>query len=82
MPLLVIKRGRIAHIGLQISLAAVLGDLGQIGCVICPFTEQGMAVDAVVFVPYILAVGDLRGDVFGIGQRGKLTMGVEGHSEK
>src|SRR5690606_36902718 len=82
MPLLIIKTAGIAHIGQEIGLGAMLGNLCQVRRVVGAFTKQGMAVDAVVLVPYVLAVSDLRGDVFGVGQLGKLAMAVQRQSEK
>ena len=52
------------------ALAALLRDLGQVGRVVGAFAEQGMAVDAVVLVPDVLAASDLGRDVLGVGECG------------
>jgi len=80
--LFVVEARRVAHVGLQIRLAAVLGDLRQIRGVIGAFPEQRVAVDAVVLVPHVHAVPHLRRDVLGVGQLGKLAVAVQRKPEK
>ncbi|MNY25099.1 hypothetical protein D3C86_1588570 [compost metagenome] len=82
MALLVIELGGILEEGREIGCAALLGDFRQIGGVIGALAEQGVAIDAVVLVPDILAARDLRGDLVGIGQFGELSVTVDCQAKK
>ena len=57
-------------------------NLRQVGCVIGTFAKQGMAIDAVVLVPDILASDDLRCQLVFVGQFGELPVAVERQPEK
>src|SRR5690606_26227049 len=78
MPLFIIKFGGIAHVGFKIGTAAMLGNLGEIRRIISAFAEECVAVNTVVFMPYIFSVRYFRGDGVGIRQLGKLAMTVDG----
>lgn len=68
--------------GCEVFLTALLGDLGQIGRVVGPFTEHGVAVDAVVAVPHMLALDDLLGQRVCIGEGIELTMAIDRQAEE
>ena len=82
MALLVVKLRRVLEEGSEVGGAALLGNLRQVRGVIGALTEQRVTVDAVVIVPDILATGDLRGDLLGIGQCGKLPVTVDRHAKE
>src|SRR5690606_1448473 len=70
------------HIGLQVRLATVLRNFCQIWCVIGTFAKKRVAVYAVVFVPDILAVSDLGGNILCMSQFGKLSMAIQRQYQK
>jgi hypothetical protein len=80
--LFVVELGRVFQEGLQVGRTALLRNLGQVGCVVSTFAKQGVAVDAVVLVPDILAQGDRGRDVLGVCQFWKLAVAVHGETEK
>ena len=60
----------------------MLRNLGQIRGVVSTFAKQSMAIDAVVLVPYVLAMSHFRRDVLGMGQFGKLPVTVHRQYQK
>src|SRR5690606_21613363 len=76
MFILIIKLSGIAHVSLEIRFTTMLGNFGQIRCVISLFTEERMAINTIVLVPYIFAVSDFGRDIFRIGQGVKLTVTI------
>jgi hypothetical protein len=60
----------------------MLGNLRQVGRVISTLPEQGMAIDAVVFVPDVLPQLYLGSDVVRVGQLGKLPVAVDRQAKK
>lgn len=66
----------------QIRFATVLGDLRQIGREIRALTEERVAVDAVLLVPDVLALGDVRRDQVGVGGGAELAVTVDGEGDE
>ena len=61
--LLVIELRRVAHVRLEVGVAPVIRDLGQVRCVVGALAEYGVAVDTVELVPHVLPAHDAVGDV-------------------
>src|SRR5690606_2740414 len=80
--LLVVELRRVFHEGGEVGRAPQLGDLGEIGRVVGAFAENGVAVDAVVVVPDVLAAHDFFGDGVGVGEGGELAVAVDGEDQE
>ena len=72
VPLLGVVARRILKKLTQIGVAPLLGNLGQVRCVVGALAEQRVAVDAVLAVPDVLAGDDLRRDGFRVRQLAEL----------
>src|SRR5688572_6798088 len=66
----------------QISVAALLSDLGEIGRIIGALSKKRVAVHAVLAVPDILARAHVRGDELRIRELPELPVAIERQSEK
>lgn len=80
--LFVIELGWVLQESPQVRSATLLRDLGEVGGVVRTFAEDGVAVDAVVLVPDILAQRDRRRDVLCVCELGKLPVAVDGKAQK
>ena len=66
----------------QVRLAAMLGDLGQVGRVVRALAQQRVAVDAVLPVPDVLARDHVGRDRVGVGQLAEARMAMDGQPDE
>ena len=77
VPLLIVELRRIRQEGPQVRRATLFGNLGQVRCVIGALAQQGVAVDAVLPMPDVLARDDLGRDLVRVGEGGELPVAVD-----
>ncbi len=77
MPLFRVEPRRILEKLTQVHVAPLLGDLGQVRCVVRALAEQRVTVDAVLAVPHVLAGDDIRRDGFRVRQLAELHVAVD-----
>jgi hypothetical protein len=82
MHLVGVEQRRILEERGEVGLAPELGDLRQIRREVRALTEQRVAVDAVLAVPDMLALGHVFGDEVRVGQLGELAVAVHGHRDE
>jgi len=67
---------------MQVGIPALLRDLRQIGCVVGAFTEQGVAIGAVLVVPHPFAGNDLGSQLIDVGQVDELPVTIQGQTQE